>query len=904
MDDTKRLNSGWYTRHTSGWHMRLNKEGTRRLIIQSLKIFRKSAEDVCKFMDPHFVKMFDLYLLLNHPLASTNFNNSTVKARKQQKGLCIKLLTNLTNLFAQRFMDLAGAIFMCNCETKKECLERKLFGLPLSQSSLVRELKIGMMLFLFEYGKRELYGVYEATSDGGCNIEPYAFTSSGKAFGAQIRFKTLWSCHPMSEPEFCDAIKDNYYTSNKFKFSLSLEQVKDLLRLFSSRLIKPKLLKNTEIGDGSYRQSGCRVNLNATGKQEDSFQTESLKSRERGDEPYRQSGCRVSLNATGKQEDSSQTESLKSRERGDGPYRQSGCRVSLNAIGKQEDRFQTELLKSREIGDGSYRHLDCRMNANAISRSEESFVRQLSNTRFVNEEITRYQQQVMPSKLPSSYEPRLSHSALPSYHGSGSFTSNFQDKIASSLHDNFNYPKTLSSPEKDNPLFSSGTSHTLDLQQLSGGYTSGPKVVHPYSRSHFYEPSSGHISVNTNSRCTDNSSRTCYDDYIALPLSEQCDPAILDTGFFGHRYFEQITPKVDSYKSSAGNEVRQLLNPATMSMAGRIIDDGRRNFGCEPHLSLTPYMDAQELKKTTMDPPHHLGSLLQENESYQSPELHNKYYESADNTCFRSDPFQSRQSVFARLSGLPKAQDNEGFDDAESYESPTVVVSLSKALELLGQRMNRWKRKGKYKSSNSSNGKGTYVLEDAAREVDRHLSVEVDTTGESDTKQSFEPTFLNFKRRSQVKKEIGKIEVEKHGEGGGMVSDGSARKQKRRKLLRPSFDKEGASYVGYCQNQNLEGLFQDKEGASYVGDCKNQNLEVLFQDKEGATYVGDCKNQSLEGLFQDKEGASYVGDCKNQNLEGLFQDSTESRLAEEEKNKLLDGCATAIVEAECGKEKV
>ena len=78
-----------------------------------------------------------------------------------------------------------GAIFMSNSATKKECLKRKIFGLPLAMANFVKQVKSGMILFLFEYEKRELYGVFQATSDGIMNLKPQAFTSSGN-FPAQV----------------------------------------------------------------------------------------------------------------------------------------------------------------------------------------------------------------------------------------------------------------------------------------------------------------------------------------------------------------------------------------------------------------------------------------------------------------------------------------------------------------------------------------------------------------------------------------------------------------------------------------------------------------------------------------------------------------------------------------------
>ena len=44
-----------------------------------------------------------------------------------------------------------GAILMANRAMMKECLKRRLFGLPSSQQGFVRGVRAGMVLFLFEY---------------------------------------------------------------------------------------------------------------------------------------------------------------------------------------------------------------------------------------------------------------------------------------------------------------------------------------------------------------------------------------------------------------------------------------------------------------------------------------------------------------------------------------------------------------------------------------------------------------------------------------------------------------------------------------------------------------------------------------------------------------------------------
>ncbi|MQM12864.1 hypothetical protein Taro_045779, partial [Colocasia esculenta] len=90
--------------------------------------------------------------------------------------------------------------------------------------------EMGMLLFLFEYEERKLYGVFEATSDGAMDIVPMAFSSLGKLFSAQIQvsFRIIWRCPPLTEGEFFDAIKENYHAPKKVHLHLSGKQVWNL----------------------------------------------------------------------------------------------------------------------------------------------------------------------------------------------------------------------------------------------------------------------------------------------------------------------------------------------------------------------------------------------------------------------------------------------------------------------------------------------------------------------------------------------------------------------------------------------------------------------------------------------------------------------------------------------------
>lgn len=54
-----------------------------------------------------------------------------------------------------------------------------LTGLPAQHFTYVKNIDIGLPLFLFNYSDRKLYGIYEAASPGKMNIDPYGWTTDG-----------------------------------------------------------------------------------------------------------------------------------------------------------------------------------------------------------------------------------------------------------------------------------------------------------------------------------------------------------------------------------------------------------------------------------------------------------------------------------------------------------------------------------------------------------------------------------------------------------------------------------------------------------------------------------------------------------------------------------------------------
>ncbi|GER50923.1 kelch repeat-containing family protein [Striga asiatica] len=148
--------------------------------------------------------------------------------------------------------DLGAVIFGCKHHTFNECINKKIFGLlsawhtglPAAHYSYVRNIPIGLTLFLFNYSDRKLHGIFEASSTGQLDMDKYAWAASEGAdytpYSAQVRVDAQRMCRPLLEEEFKPVIEKNYYTEKLFRFELDRGQAKRLIKLFLSSPLPKK----------------------------------------------------------------------------------------------------------------------------------------------------------------------------------------------------------------------------------------------------------------------------------------------------------------------------------------------------------------------------------------------------------------------------------------------------------------------------------------------------------------------------------------------------------------------------------------------------------------------------------------------------------------------------------------
>ena len=126
------------------------------------------------------------------------------------------------------------------------CATSRASAVPLSPRSR-RASSRRTALFLFNYKRRTLHGVFEAIAPGALNIDPEAWTGfeslagftrnkstragGGSPFPAQVRFQVVHEFAPLPEAKFRHIVTYKAST-NQFDFMLTAEQVSQIMTAF------------------------------------------------------------------------------------------------------------------------------------------------------------------------------------------------------------------------------------------------------------------------------------------------------------------------------------------------------------------------------------------------------------------------------------------------------------------------------------------------------------------------------------------------------------------------------------------------------------------------------------------------------------------------------------------------
>ncbi|EHA8587238.1 hypothetical protein COCNU_scaffold001677G000060 [Cocos nucifera] len=780
------------------------------------------------------------------------------------------------NAYGERHSVLMGAIFMCNRMTKKECLERKLFGLPSRQAGFLKKVKAGMLLFLFEHEERKLYGVFEATSDGALNIIPNAFLSSGKSYPAQILFKRIWFCKPLSEDEFGDAIKENYYQPYKFEFGLSYDQVLRLIHLFSLKKIRVsqfrrgmpnKLIKQFE---NSYlgQEKAC-------GKPWSRFDSYEHKPLLTSDDSvvFSQHGLDPTVPCAAR----TLPDLTHSSSQNDYTLRRS---FPVTSSHDHHRYYQTVSGCGAEPPS-----IDLGMNCPSLPEELSTHARYFSDTQapYLRSQLSLLSDP-KTFELPSSKYWSLDISASDKSHKGSSFTICCGAEPPS-IDLGMNCP-SLPEELSTHARYFSDTQAPYLRSQLS--LLSDPKT--------FELPSSKYwsLDISASDKSHKGSSFTiCEPSTVSLPLigSVGCPKPFIGSGGCTNLQDYKHSSILDPLDSSASkilatpgmNMTKGLDSRRSLHSWGdghnepkaTLQDDGLRGQHCwvsgsspefvplseddSSHFHSSLSKDASVISDSSLESEE--GSGHEELRSYQlmhDDGYNDEYYPTSVSSRLHSDNYRERTSVFSRLSKAPETRRQYKV----AYE-PYRNLSLDQLLSVLSQRRDLLSEMDKMVLQKSSIQDDDEQFEKIA-DTEPMLATSVgefETNSEEVPEEISEIPFLNFKRRSEVQKmDSGK---EAHPDIEGRRGEGSL--EKRRRLVRPSFCEAEFQDTQKSFQEIFRGsvLVKNREAANAVDGDSSVRIYEESGNKNSSSPAECPLSSVINKLKTDSNGSN---NCVNDKL--------------------------------------
>jgi len=130
-----------------------------------------------------------------------------------------------------------GVIFLCDPRTEEECLRRGLFGLPATQTAIVRAIvPESTLLFLFNVRTRHVLGIFRATTWPQQNLEPHAWgedPAGGSRFPLQVRVRLDFPSVLCLTEEQARPALEYHGTHNRFDLQMGEAAAALLAQLFS-----------------------------------------------------------------------------------------------------------------------------------------------------------------------------------------------------------------------------------------------------------------------------------------------------------------------------------------------------------------------------------------------------------------------------------------------------------------------------------------------------------------------------------------------------------------------------------------------------------------------------------------------------------------------------------------------